>query len=278
MKILVTGGLGFIGKKLVERLISLGHNLIVIDKNDIDISKYDDLNKLFIENKFDIVFHLAAISSPKLSYENPVEDINTNILGTFNLLKCASENRVHKFINTSSVAVYGESESALREYSLLNPISQYGIGKMTGEHYTKLFANTLNVVNLRLFNVYGLGRGIVNEYLDCIMNDKPLLIKGSLDRFRDFVYIEDVINSYILALELKNGTYNVCTGVKTTIGSLLNKLLVLTGKPDFPVNVSRETNPGDPFGTLGSYAKIAQFGWKPQFSLDEGLLKMKELK
>lgn len=289
-KFLVTGSAGFIGNNIVERLLNLDQNVIAIDNLsfgkkkcktnflNLDISNESDVKNLFDEG-FDVVFHLAAVSGAQLSHDEPKKDIETNILGTLNILRYSEKQKVKKVVNTSSVSVYGNSKLfPIKETHACNPTSQYGISKLTTEMYANLFKN-MDITNLRLFNVYGPGQdlnnfkqGMISIYLYYITRNQSIITKGSKHRFRDFVYIEDVVDAYFDCLKIKKGTYNICTGKKTTVEELQNKLLKLMNKENHQINYLEETTPGDPFGTVGSYEKFNKAsGWSPKINLEKGL-------
>ena len=196
MNILVTGGEGFIGKKLVNRLIKEGHNVTSLDSKPtadivVDLSKE---NFFFdaLDLDIDYIFHLAAQPGGYFSLKNPHIDGQWNCLGTINVVKLAQKLKVKKLVYISSMAIYGNQELASEEYSKHNPISFYGVSKFTGELYTKLIYEHSNIpyTIFRLFATYGSGQdlnnkhqGILSIYLDQALNKDTIEITGHKNRF-----------------------------------------------------------------------------------------------
>ena len=205
MNILVTGGEGFIGKKLVNRLIKEGHNVTSLDKTEsadivADLSK-EDLFFDAIDWDIDYIFHLAAQSGGYYSLKNPYTDGKWNCLGTINVVKLAQKLKVKKLVYISSMAIYGNQELVSEEHSKHDPISFYGVSKFTGELYTKLINEHSNIpyTIFRLFATYGSGQdlknkhqGILSIYLDQALNKDTIEITGSEDRVRELVHVDDV--------------------------------------------------------------------------------------
>jgi len=245
MKILVTGGAGFIGKYLVESLIK--NNVVTIYDNlensseksitsliesgacfvKGDILDYELLEKSSVGH--DVVIHLAAKSDVIESTLHPEITEKTNVEGTENVLKCCVENDIKKIVFASSAAVYGDStEIPITEKSLTNPISPYGKSKLSAEITIKKICeeNDLKYVILRMFNVYGKGQnenysGVITKFLRNITNKEPLVIYGDGKQTRDFVSIHDVVKAFECALKSeKNGTYNVASGESLSINEL----------------------------------------------------------
>ena len=211
MNILVTGGEGFIGKKLVNRLIKEKHNVISLDKiNSADIiADLSDENFNFdcVDN-IDYIFHLAAQPGGYFSLKDPYIDGKWNCLGTINVVKLAQKLKVKKLIYISSMAIYGNQELSSEEHSKHNPISFYGVSKFTGELYTKLIYEHSNIpyTIFRLFATYGSGQdlnnkhqGILSIYLDQALNKDTVEITGSKNRVRELIHVDDVIEALILS-------------------------------------------------------------------------------
>lgn len=296
--ILITGGAGFIGSHLNKKLIKLGHKTIVIDnlstgnksnlfKNskflNIDISIEGFTKKL--PNKIDYVYHLAAQSSGQISYELPLYDFKANSKATLELLQWSQKNKIKRFIFTSSMNVYGNiKKHPVAEIINPEPISFYGIGKYTSENHINLFANMgLQSTIFRLFNVYGPGQnidnlkqGMISIYLNYLKKNKPIIVKGSLNRFRDFIYIDDVVDALIKGLKQKNkfDIFNVCSNKKYTIKQLLDIVLRSFGNTKHKINIQSGT-PLDQFGIYGSNYKIkSKLKWTPKTNLNTGVKKM----
>jgi UDP-glucose 4-epimerase len=300
----VTGGAGFIGSHLARRLVSEGWKVIVIDnlstgfKENIppeaEFISADISDKGFIANlkpvRCDVIFHLAAQSSGEISFDDPVYDLNTNCMSTILLLDWCRKNGVKRFIYTSSMSIYGDQEvQPVAETAVPHPKSFYGAGKLASEAYISIYSKMgLDTTSLRLFNVYGPGQnmgnmrqGMVSIYMAYLLDRKELHVKGSADRYRDIIYIDDVINAYMKCIdrtETFGKSYNIATGRKTTVGELVSGLLKAFGydKSGYPVRYSGST-PGD---TFGIYADIGSFmhdtGWKPSVKLEDGIKIMVE--
>ncbi|MGO9013557.1 MAG: NAD-dependent epimerase/dehydratase family protein [Dissulfurispiraceae bacterium] len=299
---LVTGGAGFIGSHLAVRLLEGGWQVRVVDnlstgfKSNIpsgaeftlvDLSK-DDFVKGLPHGKFDAVFHLAAQSSGEISFDDPAYDLKTNCLSTLLLLDWCYKEGISRFVYTSSMSVYGDQEiQPVKENALPVPKSFYGTGKLASECYVNIYSQMgLNTTSLRLFNVYGPGQnmgnlrqGMVSIYMAYILKGEELIVKGSPDRYRDFVYIDDVIDAYMNCIEdhrTFGNTYNIATGVKTCVKELVDGELEVFGYDPlkYPVKYSGST-PGDTFGIYADVSSINRdMGWGSRVPLSEGLKKM----
>lgn len=302
--ILVTGGAGFIGSCLASRLIDEGCNVVVIDNLStgfesnipqqaeflkLDISKEDFINKL-PRIKFDYIFHLAAQSSGEISFEDPAYDVKTNVMGTLLLLNWAMERRVKKFIYTSSMSIYGDDQDLpVKETAPPRPLSFYGVGKLASEKYIDIFIKKgLPIAALRLFNVYGPGQnmenlkqGMVSIYMAYIIKDEPILVKGSRDRFRDFIYIDDVVDAFVrtaFSEKATNKTFNVGTGKQTFVWQLLDEITKAFGykSGDYPIQFEGNT-PGDQIGIYADISEIKRcLSWEPKVRLSDGIIRMVE--
>lgn len=297
-KILVTGGAGFIGSKVAANLIEEGYEVHTIDNlstgqennlpNGIKFYKGDCsdeklTNKLLKKNQFDSVLHIAGQSSGEISFEDPEKDLRDNVLSTLNLLKFAKENGCHKFIYASTMSVYGNVKNKIiNEFDETKPLSMYAVGKLASENYLRIY-NSLGIqtVSLRLFNVYGPGQnmqnlkqGMISIYLSQAINDNRIEVKGSPDRFRDFVYIDDVVDIFnFFNNQYKFDNYenlNVCTGIKTKVSHLL-KTINSKIKSEVPISYIDGT-PGDQFGIYGDNSKLLHLMKDFSFTtLDKGL-------
>lgn len=295
-KILITGGMGFIGSKLVQLLIKKGYKnkIIIIDnlsnsKNkNIKYTKFlkiDCSKSLYIEKlnriKIDVIFHIAASSSGENSFYETEKDIKYNLLATLNLLNLAKKNKVKKFIFTSTMSVYGDPDRLpVTEKSIKKPKSFYAIHKSASEEYIKIFSNYgISCSILRLFNVYGPGQNLENKkqgmlkiYLTQMIKDKKLNIKGSLERFRDFIYIDDVVDALYKCIKNKKKLLilNIGSGKKITVKNLIKNLNVEL-KTNIKPKIIKGT-PGDQHGIYGNIKKAKNnINWKPQFNLKTGL-------
>ena len=284
MNILVTGGSGFIGGHLVNKLKELGHKVIICDLGAIspdypyDISDYNNLLK--IKDNIDVIYHIAAQTSGYIGLVEPERDVDWNMKGTLNICRFAKERGVKKIIYTSSMAVYGEGDF-FKETDEINPISHYGVSNLCGELYLKQYEQYgIDYTIFRLFNVYGYGQdmenlnqGMVSIYLAQSLKSKTVEVKGSFDRYRDFVYIDDVVSALVLGLEDKTNSeiYNVCNKRKTTVGELLQ--LIFEAHDDSHLFEAKNIGQydGDQNGNTGDNNKLKSLGWKPIIKLEEGI-------
>ena len=301
-RILITGGAGFIGSHLAARSLSLGNEVVVADDLstgdegnvpagaelvEMDISGGDEYRKLRPFD-FDAVFHLAAQSSGEISNENPVRDLEVNTLGTLLLLSACRKGGVRRFLYSSSMAVYGNLDHPrATETDLPRPVSFYGVSKLASEHYIRHFAHEgLEPTIFRLFSVYGPGQnlanlkqGMVSIFLAYLLEGKPVHVKGSGDRFRDFIYIDDVLDAWMGALERPvtiGKTYNLGTGRSTTVSRLVEEEIRACGQDpaSYPVLFQGST-PYDQFGLSADISLVsAETGWVPRVELREGLARM----
>jgi len=283
-KIICTGGAGFIGSNLVDKLIELGHQVTVID--DLSTGKIENINpkadfinwdisEISGKIKADYFFHLAAIASVPKSIEHPTKTHKVNITGTYNILKLAKEAKFKKFIFASSASVYGDQELPYSEDKIPHPISPYAFHKLVGEGYCRLFDEVydLPTVSLRFFNVYGKRCDpnsdyalVISKFKQLRKDGKPLIIYGDGEQSRDFVNVNDVVNALILSMEkpIRNEIINICSGKAITI----NKLADLIGgeKQYLP------GRKGDARHTLGSFKKASKLlGWQPQIPIEIGI-------
>ncbi len=299
---IVTGGAGFIGAHLTNRLIREGYAVTIIDNLSTgsienlntesefikgDISEPKDIEKLPFDG-VEGVFHLAAQSSGEVSFEDPYADLKVNVGGTVLLLDWCRKHDIRRFIFISSMGVYSQgSEIPLPENAPSNPKSFYGIGKLAAEHYVRAYGVLgLNTTIIRPFNVYGpmqnlnnMKQGMASIYMSFLLKDEPILVKGSIDRFRDQTYVVDVVEAIMRCMRNPasvNQTYNIATGRKTTVRELINTMLNISGKSidDYPVQVTNGT-PGDIFGIYADVSKAErELGWSSCYGLEQGLKEM----
>ena len=262
MKIIITGGAGFIGKHLVELLIKKENDITIFDnfsnskeesvmylKNlgakivKGDIRKIEDLNNAI--KGHEVVIHLAAKISVDESIKNPSETFQTNVEGTKNVLIACEKNQIKKIIVASSAAVYGESEAdvKLTEKSKINPISPYGESKVMMENEIKKITenNDMDYVILRFFNIYGKSQspeyaGVITKFIKKIEMNQSLEIFGDGMQTRDFISVKDVVNSIYHSIENgKNQIYNIGSGKPITIKQLA-KLMITLSKKELKIN------------------------------------------
>jgi len=299
-KVLVTGGAGFIGSNLVDRLIKDGYKVTVLDNLSggkrenlnpkakfykVDICNFEKILPLF--KGIDYVFHLAALPRVPFSIEKPIETNKVNVDGTLNVLFASYKNKVKRVIYASSSSVYGEQKTLpLKETMTPNPLSPYALQKLIGEMYCKIFANLygLETVSLRFFNVYGPRMNpegayalAIGKFLKLKKEGKPLTIYGDGNQTRDFTHVFDVVEANILAMKSKKvgkgETLNICFGKNYSINYVAD---LIGGK-----RVYLPPRKGEPKHTLGDNSLAKKLlGWKPKVSLEKGikeLLKLEEL-
>jgi nucleoside-diphosphate-sugar epimerase len=303
-KVLVTGGAGFIGSHITDKLLQQDIEVTILDNFDtgkienleankenknLKIIRGDIRNTELIKNALndiDAIFHEAAIASVNLSVQNPIASNDVNVTGTVNLLKAAVDSGAKRFIFASSAAVYGDSDSPIKtEDTPLNPRSPYGTTKLAGESYLKVFymAYGLETVSLRYFNVYGPRQrfdtnsaygGAITIFINRLIKNLPPIINGDGEQTRDFVYIEDIVNANMLALTAKNAigqVFNVGTGQNVSVNKtaeLIKKLL----KKESIQNVygpAKLTDIKHGYADINKAKKILDF--QPKYPISSGL-------
>lgn len=298
---LVTGGAGFIGSHIVDRLVENGFEVTVLDdlssgqmeniadhtgKNGFhfvegDIRDRETVNKAV--QGVDVVFHEAAFVSGPQSVEHPQLTNDVNVNGTLNLLEASVKFDLKRFLYASSAAVYGEQESLpIAEDATLNPMSPYAASKLAAEFYVESYHRTygLDAVCLRYFNVYGPRQrygpyaAVITTFVDQLMKNKRPAIHGDGGQTRDFINVEDVVNANMLAM--KNGCsgeiFNVASGSPLTINKLFKILQDLMDKKQInPVyDAPRPFDIRESCGDISKAKKV--LGFKPKVSVEKGLL------
>lgn len=297
MRMLVTGGAGFIGSHVVDRLVKLGHEVVVLDNlltgskdninpkaifYELDITDLGALEKIFKEYNLDYVFHLAAGYLVQ-SLENPQRDAAINIIGTINLCELCVKYNIKKIIySNSGGASYGEPEKMpITETHSIHPLTPYGASKYTGEMYLYLYNKSygLNYTSLRYANIYGprqnpkLEGGVISIFVDKLLEDKPPTIFGDGTITRDFCYVDDVVDANILAMEKgKPEGYNVGTGIETNIKNLFEVIKNAVNSNLEPIY--GPPRQGDCKRSVFDISKIKKdLGWEPKTSIDKGIKK-----
>jgi len=294
MKVLVTGGAGFIGSHVVDALVRQGYQVVVVDNlstgrpeninpaatfYQADISN-SELEEIFEKERPELINHQAAQTVIQKSMEDPVFDAKQNILGSLNLVLQCLRFGVKKIIYASSVGVYGEPKYLpLDENHPVNPISYYGISKHTAEHYLHLahLQHMLSYVVLRYSNVYGPRQspegeaGVVAIFTRQMLRGERPTIFGKGDKTRDYVHVSDVVTANLLAMEGDgNGVYNLGTGVETSDQEMFNLLADLTGYQGNPHYAP--VREGEIYKIyLDSSKARKELSWQPQVLLREGL-------
>ena len=304
MKIAITGGCGYVGSKIAQRLLSVGHEILIIenfstsvrdDLNDCQIVKCDITNPKDLANLkvtgYDVLLHLAAQSSGPKSFEIPDIDIKINILGTLNMINWCRDNDIDRILLASSFVVYGDNPNTevLSEDEICNPKSIYALSKYTCEQLLRIYAEPhgINWNVLRMFNIYGPGQdlsrndqGMVSIFLNLVKNGDYIGVQGSLDRFRDFIYIDDVVQGWELCIlnnNIPNQVYNLGSGMKTYLSTLIDTLVEVYEKTGQLKVEEVGSTQGDILGCYADISKISdQLGYYPRFSLKKGIELFKE--
>ncbi|RMG67726.1 MAG: SDR family oxidoreductase [Calditrichaeota bacterium] len=295
MKILITGGAGFIGSNIADRYLALGHQVVIVDNlvtgqrenipagatfYEMDI-RDPELAGVFEREKPDVVSHQAAQMDVRKSVEDPIYDAQVNVLGSINILQNCVAHGVRKVLFASTGgAIYGEQDYfPADENHPLRPISPYGITKLTTEKYLYFYHVTygLTYTVLRYANVYGPRQnphgeaGVVAIFVSKILKGEQPIINGDGKQTRDYVYVGDVVRANELALTAgDNQIYNVGTGQETDVNTLFQAIRQAIGRP--VEEVHGPAKPGEQKRSVLDYSKIQQeLGWAPQVSLEEGL-------
>ncbi len=300
MKILVTGGAGFIASHIADAFIHEGHQVFILDnlssgfKENISFKakfinadiRDKSLSDLFNEEKFDVVNHHAAQMDVRRSVKDPAFDADTNIIGTINLLQNCIRTGVKKFMFASTGgAVYGEQNYfPADENHPASPLSPYGISKLSVEKYLYFYSvqYNLNYTILRYANIYGPRQnphgeaGVVAIFTMKLLNDEQPIINGSGKQTRDYVFVDDVVKANLLTLnDTSNEVYNIGTGKETDVNELFNKLNKITKKNKEEIH--GPAAPGEQMRSVITSDKIyKKFNWRPDTLLEDGLVKTVE--
>lgn len=297
MKILITGGAGFIGSHVADKFIELGHDVVIVDnlssgrKENInnkarfyntDILDIEKLGSIFEKEKPDIVNHHAAQAFVSKSVSEPQFDARINIIGTLNLLELSKKYNVKRFVYINSGgAGYGEpSYLPMKEEHSINPLSPYGISKHTAEHYLVLYRHLYNLpyASLRYANVYGPRQdpygegGVIAIFTNKLLKGESPAIFGDGTQTRDYVYVKDIVNANVFAVEKKeaeNQSFNVGTGKNIPTQEIFDKLNSLTKANLKPIYT--EERKGDLKASSLDSSKLQKLGWKINYELDKGL-------
>ena len=298
MKVLVTGGAGFIGSHLVDEALEEGYDVVTIDNLNngklenlnkdakfykVDIVDIDNLSLVFEKEKPDYVIHLAAQISLRESLKNPIYDAEQNILGSINILECCRKFNVKKVVYASSAAVYGFPKYLpVDEKHPINPFSPYGVSKHTVEHYLQYYHENFEIdyIILRYSNVYGerqdpLGEaGVIAIFIDKLKKGERPIIFGDGEQTRDFIYANDVVEANLLALEkeTENKVFNISTNIETSVNELFKKIKEIMNSdinPTYEKPIKEVRNI-----RLDNSLAEKELNWKPKVELNEGLKKI----
>ena len=292
-KCIVTGGAGFIGSNLVEKLINSNYKINIIDnlstglKSNLktfekkinfyekDISDIEQLDDIIFED-VDYIFHLAGLADIVPSIENPEKYFKSNVLGTLNVLQKSKKHKVKKFIYAASASCYGiPRKFPISEKSEIITEYPYALTKNLGEQMVMHWAKVYKIpyISLRFFNAYGQRSRTTGAYgamfgvfLAQKLNKLPLTIVGDGSQTRDFIHVNDLVDAVVKAAEhpIKNEIFNVASGVETSVNTIAD---IIGGK-----KISIPKRPGEPDRSLADISKIKKLiGWKPRISINEGV-------
>jgi len=301
LRVLVTGGAGFIGSHIVDRLIEEGHEVGVLDNfstgdasnlakvadRGVTMHKQDIRDYEAVRNAvagYQVVVHQAALVSVARSVEDPLRVNEVNVTGTLNLLRAAVESKVDRFVYASSSSVYGDTETLPKRESMATvPSSPYGASKLAGENYCRVFAKVygLKTVALRYFNVYGPRQkggfysGVIPTFIRRVHDGKAPTIYGDGLQTRDFTFVQDVVEANLLSVTsprtMGGEVFNIAAGGTISVNELALTVSGLLGRPDLRAE-HVEPRKGD---IRGSYADVSkardELGYMPRFSLAQGL-------
>jgi UDP-glucose 4-epimerase len=294
-KVLITGVAGFIGSNVASRFLQEGYSVAGVDDlsngrpenippgvdfiqgNLTDSATIDQL-----PNDCRIILHLAGQSSGEISFDDPVADLEKNTVSTLNLIAYGIKHGVERIVYASSMSVYGAvPNEPIGEHHACSPLSCYGVGKHASEGYLRVYAHKLPFVALRMFNVYGPGQdmqnlrqGMVSIYLAQALAAGRIAVKGSTERFRDFIFIDDVVESWFRAATRPSAvgqTLNVGTGVRTSVATVLQRIQELVPGSSYFVEGA---TPGDQSGIFADVSASKKcLGLETFVPLDVGLEK-----
>ncbi|MCR4662667.1 MAG: SDR family NAD(P)-dependent oxidoreductase [Endomicrobiaceae bacterium] len=296
MKILVTGGAGFIGSNIVDELIEKKHKVVIVDnlatgnmKNvnkkakfyKVSVCDKKKIDEIFKKEKIDVVIHHAAQLDVRKSVEDPCFDADVNIKGALNILEACKNTKVKKIIFSSSGGtIYGECGSkAPDEKAFANPLSPYGVAKLSVEHYIKAYSELygLKYTILRYANVYGPRQdvngeaGVVAIFIGRMSQNKEFFIFGDGKQLRDYVYVKDVVSANIKSLTKGNNEIiNIGTNKTTSVTKLAQELSKIIGYDKKPVFKPKRN--GELFKSFLNISKAKKvLGWEPKVDINKGL-------
>lgn len=300
MRILVTGGAGFIGSNLSKRLVNDGHQVVVLDNllrgNKLDKSTFDaiqfingDVRDFETVNSAakgcDVIFHFAAVLGVDIVADNPVETMDVEVIGTRNIVNAALSNNVQQVLYASTSGIYGHTsfENLLTEEILVDPKTSYAMAKRYNEIYlaSHYEEKKINVISLRFFNVYGHNqdnRMVVPRFFEQAKNNEPITIFGTGKQTRDFTYIDDTVEACVRLMNIKGcHIVNIANENEWCIEDLGLKIVELTGATSSIqyIDAPKKRYDYEVERRVGSSLKLeAMTGYKPATNLEEGLLKI----
>lgn len=300
--VLITGGAGFIGSHLVDRLLKEGYVVVVFDdfslgkeenlaqhKNNKNLVIYrksigDDLSEIFSKHSFRVVFHLGAIPSVQFSLQEPQKTNAINLGGTLNLLEHCRKFKLKRFILSSSSAVYGmQNILPIKETAHLRPLSPYGLQKLMSEQYCHLYhvVYGLETISLRYFNVFGPRQNpkgdyasLIPKFIQQVSEGKSPTINGDGTQTRDFVFVSDVVEANLLAAKTNNKVcfgeaFNIGTEKNISVNKIASLIISLAQKKVKPLYGPSLIEPKNTQADITKAEKMLD--WKPKISFEEGL-------
>jgi nucleoside-diphosphate-sugar epimerase len=298
---LVTGGAGFIGSHITERLVRAGHPVRVLDnfssgheanlesfRSGVELIRGDICDKQLVSEAtkgVDVVFHEAALGSVPRSVADPVTTHEVNITGTLNVLLAARDAGVKRVVYASSSSVYGETPVLpKREEMMVQPLSPYALSKLVGEHYASVFKHvySFEVVSLRYFNIFGPRQdpesqyaAVIPRFITALLDGKSPVVYGDGLQSRDFTFVDNVVNANLLAAEadgVAGREFNVACGGRYTLLDLLGKVKEILGSDIEPIHEA--ARPGDVRDSQASIDAAQQaLGYRVSVDFEEGLRK-----
>ena len=301
-RVLVTGGAGFIGSHLADRLLADGYEVTVLDnlvtglREHVppdarfvhgDVGDRAVVDEVFAGTHFDAVLHIAGQASIRLSFDEPEVDLRTNVVGTVNVLRGCIETGVPRLVYASSMTVYGEPELVpTPEEVACVPVSYYGITKYAAERYVHVTGARpdvdVAVTSLRMFNVYGPRQSISNPYqgvlaifIGNVLRDEPITIHGDGEQTRDFVFVDDVVDAWVRVLDapgLDGAVLNVGSGSDTSVNELADAVLGAFGQARDTWEIRHEAvQLGDQRRACAEIRALGALGWDPKVPFSDGV-------
>jgi len=304
MRMLVTGGAGFIGSNLVEELLKQGHFVRVIDNfstgkganldfdekldNNLEICQ-DTITSyaacLAVTGKIDYVFHLAALASVPRSIDEPSETNDVNVTGTLNILEACKYNSVKRVVFSSSSSIYGNQKGVVRKENMVpNPLSPYALQKYTAERYCTLYSQLygLQTISLRYFNIFGPKQNpdgmyatVIPAFIKSFLVGDKCFIHGDGEQTRDFTYVSNVVSANLLAIEKRKTSgevVNIGCGTNISLNELYSLLATIFNSKE--PSLYDEARPGEARHTLADLRMAKKIlGYKPRVTFEDGILK-----
>lgn len=295
MRVLITGGSGFIGSHLTEYLQDSASEIRILDNlRSGNRANLDGLSHTFIHGSItdpdiveeavhgvDYIFHLAALVSVPESVQSPYQTVDINVRGLLNILESATKHAAKKVVLASSAAIYGENPTVPKTEDMLpEPKSPYAITKLDGEYYLNLYQQSgkLDTCSLRFFNVFGPRQdpngpyaAAIPAFIEKALLNEPITIFGDGEQTRDFVFVKDIVSALAFAaIHPISGTYNVGYGKQMTLNELIAEILLATNSSSQIIHAP--DRPGDVKHSRASVDKLLSTGWKPSHNISHGLV------